>query len=110
MSDSHVLDIRRKTAEERLRSDHIDMMYHLEEAIKLNEQYEKEIDLLKQQLEEAVKPEKEIVIKEDGDIIQGHVKTIEVLQNTITDMTNVMKTLKTKEALNQKAHQSEIEV
>lgn len=48
---SHVLDIRRRTAQERLRNDHIDLLYQLESLSKENTQLLNSIQQLEQQLE-----------------------------------------------------------
>mmetsp|Transcript_24646 Transcript_24646/g.45943 ORF Transcript_24646/g.45943 Transcript_24646/m.45943 type:complete len:385 (+) Transcript_24646:90-1244(+) len=108
-ADSHVLDIRKKTAQERLRGDHIELLYQLEDATKLNDRYEKEIELLKQQLADSHKPESVIVVEESGEIIDGHVRTIESLQESLAELTTEVKTMKTKEVLSQKSFKKKIE-
>jgi hypothetical protein len=110
MTDSHVLDIRKKTAQERLRGDHIDLLYQLDDAVKLNDKYEKEITELKAMLENCQKPDTQIVVEESGEIIEGHLLTIESLQSSLGDLTNEVKTMKTKDVLAQKSHQKQIEV
>jgi hypothetical protein len=107
---SHVLDIRKKTAQERLRGDHIDLLYQLEDATKLNDRYEKEIEQLKKLLEESKKPDSVVIVEESGEIIDGHLRTIEALQGSLTDLTTEIKTMKTKEVLAQKSHQKQLEV
>lgn len=107
---SHVLDIRKKTAQERLRGDHIDLLYQLEDATKLNDRYEKEIEQLKKLLEESKKPDSVVIVEESGEIIDGHLRTIETLQGSLTDLTTEIKTMKTKEVLAQKSHQKQLEV
>lgn len=107
---AHVQDIRKKTAQERLRGDHIDMLYQLEDAMKLNDQHEKEIDRLKEMLAMSEKPDTQVVVTESGEIIDGHLKTIETLQSTLSDLTNEVKTMKTKGVLTLKSHKKEVEV
>lgn len=108
-ADSHVLDIRKKTAQERLRGDHIELLYQLEDATKLNDRYEKEIEILKQQLADSHKPESVIVVEESGEVIDGHVRTIESLRESLAEMTTEVKTMKTKEVLSQKSFKKKLE-
>lgn len=109
-TDSHVLGIRKKTAQERLRGDHITLLYQLEDATKLNDQYEKEISLLKEQLAKSQKPDTVTVVKESGEVIDGHLQTIATLQESLAELESEVKTMKTKEVLSQKSNQKKLEV
>jgi hypothetical protein len=110
MADSHVLDIRKKTAQERLRGDHIELLHQLEDATTLHDKYEKEIDVLKQQLAESKKPDTEVIVEESGEVIDGHLRTIEGLEESLAALTNEVKTMRTKEVLAQKSHAKQLEV
>ena len=114
MTESHhVLDIRKKTAQERLRGDHIDLLCQLDEAIKRNDQYEKEMDRLRELLRSQQKqippaqPEEE---EDSGEVIAGHLATIATLQTTVSGLTNDIKTMTTKEVLMQQSHKIQAEV
>lgn len=112
MKSNHVADIRKKTTQERLRGDHIELLYQLEDAMKINDQHEKEIDHLKELLAKTQRPDKqvEVQVQESGEVIDGHVQTIEALQRSVADLTSELKTVQTKGALTVKSHKKQLEV
>ncbi len=105
-TSSLVLDIRKKTTQERLRGDHIDLLYQYEEALKLNDEYEKRIDELKAIIASSQQPVLEVVEKDSAETIHF----IESLHSKLNTLENELKTMKTKEVLTQKSYKKHIEV
>jgi glucose-6-phosphate-specific signal transduction histidine kinase len=100
---SHVLEIRKRTAEERLRGDHIEMMYQLQQANDLIEDLLKQIKVLELKVDG-----KSPVIEEPQDC--GHRQEIESLQSEVLSLQSELKTLKTVSQMNEKSRKDMVKV
>jgi hypothetical protein len=111
---SHVLELRRKTAQERLRSDHIDMIYQLENYSKENALLNDEIKRLELVISNfninKSKPDSNNDIGEDIISKTFHEEEISKLHEVIRCQQNEIKTLQTSSLLAHKSNQSQIQV
>jgi predicted nuclease with TOPRIM domain len=112
---SHVLDIRRRTAQERLRNDHIDMLYQMETLSKENSELLSYIQRLEQQLESATKSQQQPQTKDvaSQEIKEKRNDEFIKLQKDYQLLENELKTLKTTLSLNGKMrsqHAQELQV
>jgi predicted RNase H-like nuclease (RuvC/YqgF family) len=104
---SHVLDIRRRTAQERLRNDHIDLLYQMESLSKENNQLLAYIQELEKQLELSTNSQQQKEAKlQTSEIKSQNIKETNddfvKLQKDYNLLENELKTLKTTLSLNQK--------
>ena len=99
---SHVLEIRKRTAEERLRGDHIDMMYQLQDAQDEIDNLHNEVKRLENLLEG--KPPGGITDTPSQDC--GHESTILALQEEVLAFQSELKTIKTASMINEKSRKS----
>lgn len=92
---SHVLEIRKRTAEERLRGDHIEMMFQLQQANDVIEDLLKQIKHLEQQ---------DLVKNSAFEKVQdcGHQQEIDNMRSEILSLQSELKTLKTASQINAK--------
>jgi predicted nucleic acid-binding Zn-ribbon protein len=114
-SSSHVLDIRRRTAQERLRSDHIELFYQLEGLQKENDDLISYIKQLEKQLEDVQNlktrddEEKNMIprARAEVDISNNEIASEEIkrLQKEIHRLENELKTFKTSVSLSEKTRQ-----
>ena len=114
---SHVLDIRSRTAQERLRGDHIELLFLLETANEENDNLWTEVKRLEGIIADMSKGVKESTnsVPPESTVEStthscGHDGEIDSLQSQVSSLQNEVKTLRSSKSLTEKSHMRLLQV